>query len=101
MSPDRIGVRTGAALRSVIVGYGELSCATRALLIIAAVELGTPVAQLEAEIAAVVGGALHPHVRAHLLHLLHNRSTSVEHYPQPPVIEPSAGGDLFDTGYDL
>jgi hypothetical protein len=102
VSGDRIGVRTGETLRSVVLSYGELSAATRALLIIAAVELGTPVAQLDREIAAVVGGTLQPAVRARLLALLNTGSTPVEHVPPAaPASEFPAGGDIFDTGYDL
>lgn len=99
----RIATRSSTALRTVVESYGPLSVATRALLIVGAIELGTPVAALEAEILDLDLGALHPAVRLRLLGLLHSGATSVVHDPLPvlPAAETAAEDDLFGTGFDV
>lgn len=103
MSADRIGVRTGETLRGVIARYGELSAAAKALLILGAIELGTPVAELEAEIATLIGAPLQPLVRARLLALLNVGSTPVQLTPVPAPImtDESTADDPFAVGFDV
>ena len=105
MSADRIGVRTGETLRGVVARYGELSAAAKALLILGAIELGTPVAEVEAEIAALVGAPIQPPVRLRLLALLNRGSTPVQpdrsapHLPDEPA--PATDDDPFAVGFDV
>lgn len=104
MSADeRIATRSSAALRNIVLSYGQLSTATRALLIVGAVTLGTPVATLEEEILDLDLLQLQPDTRARLLSLLNSRATSVVHDPVPPspVAETSRGDDLFGVGFDV
>lgn len=101
-APTRIATRSSTALRAVVEGYGSLSVATRALLILGALALGTPVAALEAEILDLDLGALQPAVRLRLLGLLHSGATAVAHDPLPvPAAETTADDDLFGTGFDV
>jgi hypothetical protein len=102
-APTRIATRSSTALRAVVEGYGPLSVATRALLILGALALGTPVAALEAEILDLDLGALEPAVRLRLLAVLHSGATDGVHDPLPalPAAEATADDDLFGTGFDV
>lgn len=99
----RIATRSSTALRTVVEGYGPLSVATRALLILGALALGTPVAALEAEILDLDLGALQPALRLRLLGLLHSGATPVVHDPLlvGPADEIPAEDDPFAMGFDV
>lgn len=106
MSADtRIATRSSTQLRTVVESYGQLSMATRALLIIAAAELGTPVAALKAEILQLDLGQLQDAVSMRLTKLLHNGATDGVHASPVGVPLPDALASddeaLFGLGFDV
>lgn len=100
MSADRIGVRTGETLRGVVAGYGEITAATKSLLILGAIAAGTPVAALQEDILPLLGSRLTPELRAHLLNLLNLRSIDVEHHPVAADV-PLDDADPFEVGIEV
>lgn len=66
----KVSIRIAPALRDVICQGGELSAATRALLIVGAATCGLNVSEAHEEIAELLGGRLRPEVRAQLLALI-------------------------------
>lgn len=103
-----LSVRISAGLRATIRQGGELSAATRALLIIGAATSCLDLSDVYEEIAELLGGRLRPEVRAQLLVLITGRS---ERPGAVPAIEPMADdlyvddelllGDVDGAGFDV
>ena len=102
-----LSVRISAGLRVTIRQGGELSAATRALLIIGAATSGLDMSDVSEEIAELLGGRLRPEVRAQLLALI---AGTGERPHVEPVIAPIADlcdddelvlGDADGAGYDV
>lgn len=87
-----LSVRISAGLRATIRQGGELSAATRALLIIGAATSGLDLSEVYEEIAELLGGRLRPEVRAQLLALIGGVS---ERPHGVPVREP-VGDDHYE-----
>jgi hypothetical protein len=77
MKSHRIGVRVSAELHALLTAAGDVSSATRALAILGAQAAGYDVSSLQDEAAGLLASPLDAQLRAALLGLLSQCSTSV------------------------